>query len=97
MNFFNEDISWESIDAALLDTSWDMLLTDVKTDEMYKIIINVSLKIEKNMFAKEKSKKTKNTHRQKGFDEKKIKIAKENTDVNKSSNQRKLTKSYQRN
>ena len=49
------------------------------------------------MFAKEKSKKTPNTQRQKGFDEKKIKIAKENTEVNKSSNQRKLTKSYQRN
>ena len=38
-----------------------------------------------------------NTPRQKRFDEKKIKIAKENTDVNKSSNQRKCTKSDQRN
>ena len=34
LNFFNEDISWASIDAGLLNTSWDMLLTDVKTDEM---------------------------------------------------------------
>ena len=30
---FNEDISWASIDADLLNTSWDMHLTDVKTDE----------------------------------------------------------------
>ena len=45
--------------------------------------------------AKEKLKKTPNTPRQKCFDEKKIKIAKENTDVNKSSNQRKCTKSDQ--
>ena len=32
LNFFNEDISWASIDADLLNTSWDMLLTYVKTD-----------------------------------------------------------------
>ena len=44
LNFFNEDISWASIDADL-NTSWDMLLTDVHTDEMYKIIINISLEI----------------------------------------------------
>ena len=98
MNFFNEDISWASIDADLLNTSWDMLLTDVKTDEMYKIIINICLEICKKTFsAKGKSKKTPNTPRQNGFDEKKIKIAKESTDVNKSSNQRKCTKSDQRN
>ena len=48
LNFFNEDISWASIDADLLNTSWDTLLTDVNTDEMYKIIINICL--EKNMF-----------------------------------------------
>ena len=47
LNFFNEDISWASIDADLFNTSWDMLLTDVKTDEMYKIIINICLKISK--------------------------------------------------
>ena len=35
MNFFNDAFSWASIDADLLNTSWDMLLTDVKTDEMY--------------------------------------------------------------
>ena len=35
MNFFNEDISWASIDADMFNTSWDMLLTDVKTDEDY--------------------------------------------------------------
>ena len=34
LNFFNKDISWASIDADLLNTSWDMLLTDVKPDEM---------------------------------------------------------------
>ena len=43
LNFLNEDISWASIDADLLNTSWDMLLTDVKTEEMYKIIINICL------------------------------------------------------
>ena len=45
LNFFNKDISWANIDADLLNTSWDMLLTDVKTDEMYKIIINICLEI----------------------------------------------------
>ena len=54
-------------------------------------------KLQKTCSAKEKSKKTPNTQRQKGFDEKKIKITKENTEVNKSSNQRKCTKSDQRN
>ena len=41
LNFFNEDISWASIDADLLNTSRYMLLTDEKTDEMNKIIINI--------------------------------------------------------
>ena len=49
------------------------------------------------MFCQRKSKKTPNTPRQKGFDEKKIEIVEENTDVNKSSNQRKCTKSDERN
>ena len=40
LKLFNEDISWASIEADQFNTSWDMLLTDVKTDEMYKIIIN---------------------------------------------------------
>ena len=44
--------------------------------------------LQKTCSAKEKCKKTPNTPRQKGFYEKKIKIAKENTDVNKSSNQK---------
>ena len=35
LNFFNEDTSRASIDADLLNTCWDMLLTDVKTNEMY--------------------------------------------------------------
>ena len=47
--------------------------------------------------AKEKSKETPNTQRQKGYDEKNIKITKENTVINKSSNQRKCTKSDQKN
>ena len=47
LNFFNEDISWASIDADLLNTSWDMLLTDVSTDEMYKISINICLESRK--------------------------------------------------
>ena len=49
------------------------------------------------MFCQKKSKKTPNTPRQKSFDEKKIKIEKENTKINKSSNQRKCTKPDQRN
>ena len=47
LNFFNEDISWASIDADLFNTCWDMLLTDVETDEMYTIIINICLEIYK--------------------------------------------------
>ena len=35
LNFFNEDISWANIESDLLNTCWDMLLADVKTDEMY--------------------------------------------------------------
>ena len=50
-------------------------------------------KFAKTYSAKEKSKKTPNTPRQKGFDEKNIEITKENTDVNKSLNRRKCTKS----
>ena len=34
LNFFNDDISWASIAADLFNTSWDMLLADVKTEEM---------------------------------------------------------------
>ena len=72
LNFFNE-----SIDADLLNTSWDMLLTDVKTDEMYKIIINTCLEIcKKHGLPKKSPRQQPNTPRQKGFDEKKIKIAK---------------------
>ena len=98
LNFFNEDISWTSIDADLFNTSWDMLLADVKTDEMYKIIINICLKICKKIWsAKEKFKKTPNTQWQKGYDEKNIKITKENTEVNRSSNPRKCTKSNNKN
>ena len=58
LNFFNEDISWASIDADLLNTSWDMLLTDVKTDEMCKIIINICLKIcKKHVLSKKGARK----------------------------------------
>ena len=53
-------------------------------------------KFAKKHVAKEKAKKTPNTQRQKGFDEKSIKIIKENTEVKKSSNQRKYTKQDQR-
>ena len=52
--FFNEDISWASIDADLLNTSWDMLLTDVKTDEMYNII-NICVEICKKYVLPKKS------------------------------------------
>ena len=55
LNFFNEDISWASIDADLLNTSWDMLLTDVKTDEMCMIIINICLEICKTHVLPKKS------------------------------------------
>ena len=54
MNFFNEDIRWASIGADLLNTSWDMFFTDVKTDEMHKIIINICGKFAKNMFCRRK-------------------------------------------
>ena len=54
---FNEDISWASIDADLLNTSWDMLLTDVKTDEIYNII-NICLEIcQKYVLPKKNSRK----------------------------------------
>ena len=59
MNFFNEDISWVSIDAELLNTSWDMLLTDINTDEMYKIIINTCLEICKKHVPKKSLENTK--------------------------------------
>ena len=60
LDFFNEDISWASIDADLLNTSSDMLLTDVKTDEMYKIIINICLEIcEKYVLSKKTQENTK--------------------------------------
>ena len=96
LNLFNEDISWASIDADLLYTTWDMLLTEVKSDETYKNF-NIWIKICKNTcFAIEKSKKTPNTPRQEGFYEKKNKLQ-QNTEVNKSSNRRKCTKSDQRN
>ena len=57
LNFFIEDISWASIDADLLNTSCDMLLTDVKTDEMYKIIIKVCREISQKKALSKKSKK----------------------------------------
>ena len=77
MNFFSEEIGWASIDADLLNTSWDMLLTDEKTDEKYKIIINICLEIcKKTCSAKEKSKKTPNTQRQNCLDEKRSKFQK---------------------
>ena len=55
LNFFNEDISWASIDTDLLNTSWDMLLRNVKTDEMYKIIINICVEICKKHVLPKKS------------------------------------------
>ena len=57
LNCFNEDISWASIDADLLNTSWTMILTDVNTDEMYKIIINICLEICKKHVLPKKSPK----------------------------------------
>ena len=58
LNFFKEGISWASIDADLLNTSWNMLLTDVKTDEMYKIITNICLEIgKKHVLPKKRTRK----------------------------------------
>ena len=54
LNSFNEDISWASIEADLFNTSWDMLSTEVKTDEMYKIIINIWIEICKKYFLPKK-------------------------------------------
>ena len=97
-NFFNEDISWASIVAVLLNTSWDTLLTVVKTDEMYKININICQEISKKHVMATKSPRK---HQIKGdgraSKRKNIKITKENTEVSKSSKQRKCTKSDQRN
>ena len=54
LNFFNEDICWASIDADLFNTSWDMHLMDVNTDEMY-LIINICLEICKKYVLPKKS------------------------------------------
>ena len=75
LNFFNEDISWAIIDADLFNTSSDMLLTDVKTDEMYKIIIYLEICKKRHVLPKKNPRKHQ-IHRDKGFDEKKIKITK---------------------
>ena len=57
LNFFNEDISCACIDADLVNTSWDMLLTDAETDEMDKII-NICLEIcKKHVLLKKNPKK----------------------------------------
>ena len=66
-----------------------------KNEERSYICQYLPENLQKTCSAKEKSKKTPNTPIQKGFDEKKIKIAKENIDVNKSSNQK--AKSVQKN
>ena len=55
LNFFNEDISWTGIDADLLNTSRDMLLTDVKTDEICARLLSIfARKFAKNMFCQRK-------------------------------------------
>ena len=41
LNFFNEDISWASIDADLLNTSWDMLLIYVNAGMLQENAITV--------------------------------------------------------
>ena len=98
LNYFNEVISWASIDADLLKTSWDMLVTDVKTDEMYKIIINICQEIcKKHVLPKRSPRKHQIPRDRRALIIKRTKFAKKNTDVNKSSNQRKCTKSDQRN
>ena len=88
VNFFNEDISLASIEADLFNTSWDILLTDIKTDEMYKIIINICLEIWKRPVLGKKSprKHATNTQRQKGFDEKISKLQKK---IQRSTNHKK--------
>ena len=74
LNFFNEDINWASIDADLFSTSADKRLTDVKTDEMYKYIINICLKICKKHVLPRKIQE--NTKYPETESEKKIKITK---------------------
>ena len=62
--------------------------------EMYNIIINICLEICKKRVPKKSSRKHQIPRdRRAGYVEKIIKIAKENTESNKSSNQRKCTKS----
>ena len=51
-----------------------------------RLLLAFAWKFAKNMFCQKKYKKTPNTQRQKGFDEKKIKIAEENTEVCQISN-----------
>lgn len=48
LNFFNEDVSWVSIGNDLFNKKWDILLTDVNTHEIYKIIAQICLLICKN-------------------------------------------------
>ena len=55
LNLFNEDISHASIVADPFNTRLDMLLTDVNTDEMYKIIINICMEICKKHVLPKKS------------------------------------------
>ena len=74
-----------------------MLLTDVDTNGMYKITIIVYLEICKKHVLPKKYPRKHQIPIQNDYDERKIKIAKENTEVKKSSNQRKCTKSDLRN
>ena len=88
LNFFNEDICWASLDADLLNTRWDMLLTDVKTDEMYKIIINICLKIcKKHVLPKKSPRKHQIPLDRRALMRKRSKLQKKKLEVNKSSNQ----------
>ena len=95
LNFFSEDISWASIDADLLNTSWDILLTDVKTEEMYEII-NICLEIcKKHVLPKKGPRKHQIPRDRRALMRKILKLQKKTQRSNKSSNERKCTKSDQ--
>ena len=87
LNFFNKDIYWCWPVQHKLWHAFNRCKNWWNVKDYYQYL---SGNLQKNMFCQKKSKKTTNTR---DFDEEKIKIAKENTEDNKSSNQRKCIQS----
>ena len=57
LNFFNENISWASIDADLLNTSSDMLLTDEKLMKFIRLLSIFGWKFAKRHVLPQKNKR----------------------------------------